>query len=719
LAQTRHMNVNFIEGVLDKSEFGLRAVLLAQLRVRVGVAIPVIVADLVLFLTSPNGIPLWFLGLTAGYCVYALSPYSLIRNGSFKVLHGLLIATAVLDPLVLSVWIALTGQFGGLIAGFYLFTTLGFGFRTGRPLMHLCQIASIAGFSLVLTFNEYWQQHSVFWAALLVPIIVVPMYAGKLITTLREAREHAEQESRGKSDLLAKVSHELRTPLTGIVASAELLSVESREPSVTRRTQTILSLSDTLLSEINDLLDAAKYNAKAVELSYAPTDLPQKVATLRATFETMAARKGVAFLADVDAMIVDRVETDTHGLDRILLNLVGNAIKFTENGSVNLAVELLEARASEYRLRFSVTDTGIGIPESFRAEIFEPFSQVNKGSARSYGGTGLGLTLSRQIVELMGGELHFESNLGKGSRFWFELELKRAGPTPDAEADAEAAPIATGRRILVVDDNVTNLVLLKELLEIDHHDVTTCASGMAALELLTRQDFDLILLDYNLGDMDGVRVLQTYRFGRLHPVPALFLTADATAQTATRLREAGGAGTLYKPVNLTGIRKALAEVVLPAVAPAPAASPPPVEIARPLRPVLRVVPISPLDAAVIEELRSVNTRPEFLGQLLAHAENDIARACQQVLEALASRNYATMRTAAHALKGVSANVGAIRLVTLSTSLMSLDSDELSASAERLATDVRETSRATINALRQTVAASGATSMDNAGSLHLD
>ena len=713
------MNVNFIEGVLDKSEFGLRAVLLAQLRVRVGVAIPVIIADLVLFLTSPDGLPLWFLGLTAGYCVYALSPYSLIRNGSFRALYGLLIATAVLDPLVLSVWIALTGQFGGLIAGFYLFTTLGFGFRTGRPLMHLCQVASIVGFSLVLVFNEYWQQHSVFWAALLVPIIVVPMYAGKLITTLREAREHAEQESRGKSDLLAKVSHELRTPLTGIVASAELLSVESREPSVTRRTQTILSLSDTLLSEINDLLDAAKYDAKAVELSYVPTDLPQKVATLRATFETMAARKGVAFLADVDTAIVDRVETDTHGLDRILLNLVGNAIKFTENGSVSFAVELLEARASDYRLRFSVTDTGIGIPESFRAEIFEPFSQVNKGSARSYGGTGLGLTLSRQIVELMGGELHFESNLGKGSRFWFDLVLKRAGPTPDGEGETEATPIAIGRRILVVDDNVTNLVLLKELLEIDHHEVTTCASGMAALELLTRQDFDLILLDYNLGDMDGVRVLQTYRFGRLHPAPALFLTADATAQTAMRLREAGGAGTLYKPVNLTAIRKALADVILPVVTPAPIANLPPAEMTRPLRPVLKVVPISPLDAAVIEELRNVNTRPEFLGQLLSHAENDIARACQQVLEALATRNYATMRTAAHALKGVSANVGAIRLVTLSTSLMSMASDELSASTERLAMDVRETSRATINALRQTVAASGATSMDNAGSLHLD
>ena len=163
----------------------------------------------------------------------------------------------------------------------------------------------------------------------------------------------------------------------------------------------------------------------------------------------------------------------------------------------------------------------------------------------------------------------------------------------------------------------------------------------------------------------------------------------------------------------------LADVILPVVTPAPIANLPPAEMTRPLRPVLKVVPISPLDAAVIEELRNVNTRPEFLGQLLSHAENDIARACQQVLEALATRNYATMRTAAHALKGVSANVGAIRLVTLSTSLMSMASDELSASTERLAMDVRETSRATINALRQTVAASGATSMDNAGSLHLD
>jgi len=714
------MNVNFIEGVHDKTQSGLRTILVAQAKVRLFVAVPVIIIDLVLFFTTPDGVPGWFLGLTAGYCAYALSPYWLMRNGSYTRLQILLIATAVLDPLVLSIWIALTGVYGSLIAGFYLFTTLGFGFRTGRPLMYLCQIISIAGFSLVLVFDPYWQQQVVIWTALLIPIIVVPMYAGVLIKTLREAREHAEQESRAKSELLAKVSHELRTPLTGIVTSAELLAAESSDPSVSRRTNTILTLSDNLLCEINDLLDQAKYDAKAVALSCAPVDLNQQITMLRATFETMATKKGLTFLADMDPAITDMVDTDTHHLDRILLNLVGNAIKFTEAGRVLLAVDLLEKTSTEYQLRFSVTDTGIGIPESFYAKIFEPFAQVDQGATHRYGGTGLGLALSKKIIGLMGGDLLFESTLGKGSRFWFELMLHRAGPVGLAAPDETSTVVVSGKRILVADDNITNLVLLKELLEIDRHQVTTCTSGMAALEVLAKDEFDLLLLDYNLGDMDGVRVLQTYRFGRLHPVPALFLTADATVQTATRLQEAGGAGTLYKPINLAGIRKALADLDIPVAVGVPASSPPPaVEGIKSQRPTLRVVPINPLDEDILNELKKFNTHSDFLPRLLAHAENDIMRCCQQLLDALASHSYASIRTIAHALKGVSANVGAVRLVTLASTLMSMSSDELDASYDRLEADIRESSRATIQALRKTVAETTPASTGDAGLLHPD
>ncbi len=713
------MNVNFIEGVHDKTASGLRAILAAQAKVRSYFAITVIISDLTLFFVTPDGIPVWFLGLTAGYGAYVLLPHTVLRNDSYSILRALLIATAVFDPLMLSVWIALTGVYGSLIAGFYLFTTLGFGFRTGRPLMHLCQITSIAGFVLALACNPYWQQNKVIWIALLIPLIVVPMYAGFLIKTLREAREHAEQESRAKSDLLAKVSHELRTPLTGIVTSAELLAAESSDPSVSWRTKTILALSDNLLHEINDLLDEAKYDSKTVALSCAPVDLNQQITMLRAAFETMATKKGVNFLVDMDPAITDMVDTDTHHLDRILLNLTGNAIKFTETGRVLLAVELLEKTATDYRLRFSVVDTGIGIPESFHAKIFEPFAQVDQGATRRFGGTGLGLALSRKIIGLMGGDLQFESTLGKGSRFWFELTLRRAGLAGLAAPDEMSTCIVTGKRILVADDNVTNLVLLKELLEIDRHEVTTCISGMAALEVLANCEFDLLLLDYNLGDMDGVRVLQTYRFGRLHPVPALFLTADATVQTATRLQGAGGAGTLYKPVNLASIRKALASLNVPVAGTPLQGSPSVAEGSKPQRPALRVVPINPLDDDILNELKKFNTRPDFLPQLLAHAESDITRCCQHLLAALSGRSYASIRTTAHALKGVSANVGAVRLVTLANTLMSMSSDELDASCDRLEADIRESSPATIHALRKIREEATPASAGNAGLLHLD
>jgi two-component system sensor histidine kinase RpfC len=714
------MNINLIEGVHDKTEHGLRAILLAQAKVRLFVAIPVILADLVMFFTTPGGVPFWFICLTAGYCVYAALPYRLARIGSYASLQPLLIATAISDPLVLSVWIAVTGKFGSLIVGFYLFTTLGFGFRTGRPLMHLCQIVSIIGFVLVLALNPYWQQNSVIWAALLVPLIVVPMYAGVLIKTLRAAREHAEQESRGKSDLLAKVSHELRTPLTGIVAAAELLAVESREKVVARRTETILTLSGNLLREINDLLDEAKYDGATLSLESAPVNLDEQIAVLRATFETMGTQKGVAFHAEMDPAITDLVSTDAHHLNRILLNLVGNAIKFTEKGSVRLAVDLLDQSAADYRLRFSVTDSGIGIPESFHAIMYTPFSQVEQGTHRRYGGTGLGLTLSKKIVDLMGGELRCESTPGQGSRFWFELRLPRTAAAIADAAVASEAELITPKRILVVEDNVTNLILIEELLTIDHHEVTACSSGISALEQLGKRDFDVLLLDYNLGDMDGVRVLQTYQFGRLHPAPAIFLTADATAQTATRLKAAGGAGVLYKPISLAGIRKALSQIAFPLSAdgavPASAAV---ADAARPERPMLRVVPVSPLDQEILDELRSFNNRPDFLAKLFAHAESDIARSCQQLADAFADRAYVSVPGVAHALKGVSANVGAVRLAALASSLMNMSSEELDAARERLSADIRESSRVTILALRNTIAEKTPDSAGNSSSLHLD
>jgi two-component system sensor histidine kinase RpfC len=701
------MNVNFLEGAHDRSDQGLRGILRAQANVRLGVAIPVIVADLVIFFISSSAIPMWFAALTFGYFLYALSPFWFMRKASVQALEVLIVASAVSDPLVLSVWIAVTGKFGALIAGLYLFTTLGFGFRTGRPLMHLCQIVSIADFCLVLALEPYWQENIVIWSALLVPLIVVPLYAGTLIKTLRQAREHAEQQSRAKSDLLAKVSHELRTPLTGIVAAAELLSVESNDRHVNTRTETILTLSENLLCEINDLLDEAKYENSALRLQPQTVDLHRQVESLRTTFETLAAKKGIAFRASIAPDIADCVETDAHYLNRILLNLIGNAIKFTEKGSVKLTVELLHQNETEYRVRFGVADTGIGIPESFHATMFQPFSQVEQGSERRYGGTGLGLALSKNILDSMGSKLQFESETGRGSRFWFELTLPRSENNAQRKATPAETSIIAPLRVLVVEDNRTTLVLMEEMLKIDKHVVTSCGSGIEALDVLSSQEFDVLLLDYNLGDMDGARLLQAYRFGRKDTAPALFLTADATTRTTERLIEAGGAGVLHKPVTLAGMRKALAQMTAgsevpvlveqdPVVAPAP-------ELVRLERPALRIVPVSPLDQELLEELGSLHDGPEFLIKLLSHAQDDIARCSQQLSDALSSRNYAVVPSVAHALKGVSANVGANRLAVLAGSLMQLSSDEVDSSRDRLGADLRECAQVTVAALRKTIA----------------
>jgi two-component system, sensor histidine kinase RpfC len=714
-------NLNLFEGMHDASEGGLRRLLLAQAKVRLGFAAIVVCFETYLFSVAAHGIPFWFLLLASGYGLYVAIPFCLVALRSERVSRTVLVATAVSDPLMMTVWIVLTGEFSSLIAGFYLFTTLGFGFRTGRPLMHLCQVASIVGFTIVFVCDPYWRSNAIVWSALTIPVAIVPFYASTLIEQLRKSREHAEKESRAKSDLLAKVSHELRTPLTGIMAAAELLSIESNDRGVRKRTQTILTLSDNLLREINDLLDEAKYDAQAIALSPAPIDLNDKVSVLRTTFETMAAKKGVAFRADIDPSIKDMVVIDAHHLNRVLLNLAGNAVKFTDKGIVRLTIELLEQSSDQYRLRFCVSDTGVGIPESFHSKMFTPFSQVEQGTTRRFGGTGLGLTLSKKIVDLMGSELKFESTYGKGSRFWFDLSLERQAKKVTDTA-GPVINVVSPKRILVAEDNVTNLILIKEMLHVDHHDVVTCTSGVEALEILSEQEFDLLLLDYNLGDMDGVRVLQTYQFGKLNPAPAIFLTADATLQTANRLEASGAVAVLHKPISLTVLRKTLQEIEFSgdlekAAVPFVAA----VEVMpRSERPALKVVRAEPLDMDAIDQLRFVNDRPGFLAMLLSHAEDDITKCSDQIVEALNARNYATVPSIAHALKGVSSNVGAVRLAGLASSMMNMSSGELDGSRERLTTDLRSTYRSALEALAKIVESESVASGSlAASSLHLD
>ncbi|MBS0557019.1 MAG: response regulator [Proteobacteria bacterium] len=721
------MKFDFVQGVADKSAAGLRSILMAQAKLRAAFVLIVVSTEILALWMQSGTVPVRFAYLAVAYAAYALSPIVMHRYSGVANLRRMLVATAISDPLMLTIWIIFSGKFGILIAGFYLFTTLGFGFRTGRRLMYLSQFTSVCAFILILATTPYWQEHVVVWIALLVPLVVVPIYAGALIETLRRAREHAEQQSRAKSELLAKVSHELRTPLTGIMATAELLALDGNDRRVQRRADTILSLSDNLLGEINDLLDQAKYESTGLRLAPSPMDLRESLDGLRRTFEPMARRKNLVLRSTIDAALTSRVNADAHHLNRVLFNLAGNAIKFTEKGEVRISIEILDEQPDRYRLRFEVKDTGIGIPESFQPEMFQPFTQAHESSHLRFGGTGLGLSLTKHIIEAMGSALCYESSPGHGSRFWFDLELDRNGMLATDEGTAVAGSVSAPRRVLLVEDNRTSAALIEELLTLDHHAVRVCDSGIAALELLARESFDVLLLDYNLGDMDGTQVLRTYRFGRPQPAPAIFLTADATAQTAARLMEAGAAGVVHKPLNRAKLREALARLPLPGTAPMQATMPvlptaaaaTSAEVTRLERPALRVVPVSPLDETVLDELRNMGSAPAFFRKLLAQAEVDITRACKQLDDAFANRSLAVVPSVAHALKGVCANVGAIRLSNLAGALLQMPSDELESSGDRLAADLRECADLTVTALRRLVSAGTANSSGNTGTLHLD
>ena len=676
------------------SKLDLGASVKAQATLRALVALPIFLGGAGLFhLSGIANVWIWLLGTCQ--LVYTVLMLILAHRPERFTAWQLVSFSAVLDPLMLSGWLSLMTEYGGLVVGFYLFTILGFGFRTGLKLMRVCQFVSIAGFSAVLLVVPFWREHFVVWLSFLVTLIVVPLYASVLIRKLHESRAHAERESMAKSELLARVSHELRTPLSGIMAATQLLAMETSDKKAAKRAETILGLSKDLLHEINDLLDQSKYEAKALVLESVPFNLPEQMERVRLTMEPAATKKNLAFRTSMDPRISDWVLGDSHYLSRVLLNLVGNGVKFTDHGEILIGMHLLDESDSEYRVRFTVQDSGIGIAPEHHERIFEPFFQTDGGIVRRYGGTGLGMTIAREIVKLMGGDLRLASELDKGTLFYFDLTMPRVGAPEERIAASEAVPLVSGKRIFVVDDHETNLMLVKELLEQDRHEVTVATGGMESLEILSSREFDVIFLDFNLSDMDGLKLLQLYRFGTISPAPTFFLTADATLVTADKLKNSGAIGVLIKPIILGELRRAVAQACGLTSAKATVIDQ---TSAKSARPILKAVPAQAIDLTVIEHLKSISGRPAFLRELLAHAEEDIRRNCEDLVRALTTRDIECIADTAHALKGVCASIGAVRLMAVATGLMRCSREDLKRAEPRMRTDVTEASIATLDAI---------------------
>jgi two-component system sensor histidine kinase RpfC len=685
----------------------------ADFRLKFGIAVALVMLA-IMYYVSPEKITQRHVVeiAMAVYVTYTLAVRYFSRLHGGRYAPSLVFITAVSDPLFLSVWLFIFGDPAILFVGLYVFTVLGFGFRLGNAAMFVCQTVSILGFIAVLLASSHWQAPGLPEISHVIVLIMVPLYASSLIRRLQSAKALAEYESKAKSMLLAKVSHELRTPLTGIVSSAQLIEVETTDPAIARRAQVIHEMAAGLDAEIERMLDLARLESKGARSESIDFQLSQVADHVVRVLAPVASIKGLDLHLEMDPRITKPVRGGAQDLLGVLMNLVGNAIKFTPAGSVTIKIDLVADTGSAYRLLFGVKDTGIGIPAEHLSRIFEPFYQVESGANRKFGGTGLGTSIAMEYVKRMGGSLRVQSKPGEGTFFWFEVDMPHAAKSIDALAARPAPRIVTGKRVLIADDNRVNLELLRQMLLKDRHLVTTATSGGQALQLLAREDFDLVLLDFNMGDIDGATVYQTYCFGRSHTAPTYFVTADATRTTAARLAEAGAAGVIYKPLSFDSLRQAIASQFPddpvdaqapmssglpspPLAAASPAAAP---SLSRPT-PRLRVVPVEFLDPEAIENLREIKDTPEFMFSMLSEGLEDIESTHARLIESMRQHRLPDVHHDAHTLRGLSLSFGAVRLAATADRLMTISDQALAAERSQLLSEINQTFAQSVSALR--------------------
>jgi signal transduction histidine kinase/ActR/RegA family two-component response regulator len=374
---------------------------------------------------------------------------------------------------------------------------------------------------------------------------------------LEKARQAAEVANQAKSMFVANISHEIRTPVNGLLGMLELSLMDDMPDGHRETLQTAKSSTLSLLGLLNDLLDFSKIDAGGMALESIPFDLPKLVNDVARLFRPQARQKGLELAVDVPQMPL--VEGDPTRIRQVLLNLVGNAVKFTERGRVSIEVSVRGSDPLE--VRFSVSDTGIGIPREKLPLIFEAFTQADSDTTRRYGGTGLGLAICNRLIALMGGTLEVHSDAGKGSRFTFNLRLVKALGTPAAVVE-EPAPKIPPLRVLVVEDNTINQRVTEGLLSRDGHDVTIAANGVEAVAACESGGFDLVLMDVHMPEMGGLQATQVIRASEKGGhVPIIGLTASASDSDRRQCLEAGMDEYVAKPFRFDDLARAIGRVL--------------------------------------------------------------------------------------------------------------------------------------------------------------
>lgn len=615
---------------------------------------------------------------------------SILKN-KFKPIQRKL-AGAWLDMVAISVFMSLTADVGVMLVAIYLWVIFGNGFRYGKYYLYHAQALGIIGFLIATNLSSYWVIHKTIGYSLTAMLIILPLYVAKLIDRLHEAKHKVEIErqkaadaSVAKSQFVANMSHEIRTPLNGIIGISTLLKTTKLNTDQRDLLKTLESSSKLLLSLLNNVLDFTKIEERKFTIENVAFSPKEAVYDTLEIFRTLASSKGVQLAANVS----DSLETlngDTFVLRQVLANLLGNAIKFTQKGSVTISATVLQEDVEKSTIRFEVSDTGIGIPADKQNKIFESFTQADSTTTRKFGGSGLGLTIAKHMVEEMGGTLSFQSTEGIGSHFWFILTLEKviekeviSETFNSSEENAEKPAIAIiepinkaqmavltkSLKILVCEDESTNQKIITRLLSLPGHQVEVVSDADEMLDVLEQRKFDLVITDLNMSGMNGAEALKLYRFTQPHDHETRFMlfTADATLSAREMASEAGFDAFLTKPIDAATLFNTIERILN--LAPNTAtqwmnnALNNPVSVKNQLK-----ISNASLDLQTLKELEKIGAGDDlFMHRLLRNYLSDSIKQIAKIETAAKQKKFGAVQDYCHALKGNSLSVGAIQLAS--------------------------------------------------------